>query len=174
MFNNLRDLCHINSSHELVESVTSQIKTFDIGHILTLLFLTQIDLLPQFFSKEEILELSLRCNDFISIERCLDQQNIIQVLSHYAELPKKESSAQLMFHLLVRNQKLAEDRGVLLSILNGIPVDHYFDTLFDGIFCIIRKMEGQKRDLELQKALLKDEIHIYTNWLNRFNQDKTL
>lgn len=168
----VKSLYEMNQDGSLLNNIVKQLESFDIGHTLALLFLGTHDLLRRFFTKDELFEIFMTCNDFLNTDMYLDDNNIIKVFEHYVSLSRRQISNSLISHLLERNQRLLRNQKTLLNILSQIPNDSDFETLFNPIFCIIRNIESREIDLSLKKSLLKDEICIHKSLLNKLNKDK--
>ncbi|EDO17960.1 hypothetical protein Kpol_1054p5 [Vanderwaltozyma polyspora DSM 70294] len=169
---NIKNLCHDGDSDAaLLSLVLENLQTFDIGNLLSLLVL-----LPEFktkfnelLTKEKIFDLFMSYNDFVSIETYLTAKNISEVLEHYLSLSKGIEPITLVVTLLKRNRSLLNDREVLKKVLKVIPEDYPFGPLTSFLFPIFKDIEDNKRSLELEKALLKSEISLYTELLSNFD-----
>lgn len=167
LYRNIKAICEKDEDSTLTKSIINQVKEFDIGHILTLLFLPHNDT-ASYLTKEELFEVFMASNDFLSIEKCLNQKNILEVLQHYVALSKIQGSVGLITQLIQRNLNCIKDEKILLSVLKELPVEFAFNTLFNVIFCIVKGLDSENKELELQKALLKGEIHIYNEIAGKF------
>lgn len=154
----------------LTASLLDIAKTFDKDNLLTLLFLPDGDSANQFMTKEVLLAIYLELNDFTSIERCLTSENILQVLAHYTSFKKIQHSLNLVAKLLQRNLNLIRSKETVRSVLKILPPEFALSALFDFLFCVLKRLDGEAKDLELRKAILKDEILISNRLLAKFDR----
>ncbi|SJM83399.1 related to Vacuolar protein sorting-associated protein 3 [Zygosaccharomyces bailii] len=156
-YQNIRDLCLHDQEDRLLRSVVSQVKSFDCNHMLTLLFLPEGQVREEFLTAHQAFEAYLSFNDFLGIEKYVTETNILEVLKHYNELPRGIDSLKLTKLLLKRNMHCIRGEGTLIAILTLLPCEYSFQPFFDVVYDILKRLDDEKRQLELQKAILKDE-----------------
>lgn len=152
----------------LTSSMINMVKDFDKDNLLMLLFLPEGKCANQFLTEKELLHLYLAYNDFLSIEYYLTSENISQVLAHYTSFSKIQHSLDLATKLLQRNVNLIKNEETVRSVLKILPPDYTLNTLFDILLCILKRLDRDTKDLELRKALLKDEMSINHRLLKNF------
>ncbi|QLL32977.1 hypothetical protein HG536_0D04990 [Torulaspora globosa] len=172
-YETLEALCLEESDLSLMKSILSKIETFDIGNILTILFLPEGKAARNFMTNDRLLEIFITFNDFMSIEELLMGANVIRVLEHYASFRKRQHSLALVTKLLERNANLIQDEVILISVLANLPSDYNFDALFGFLYPVLRKISSQSKELELLKVLLKNRISAYNHFMEKIDIRET-
>lgn len=141
----------------LLRSVITQVKAFDVNHMLTILFIPEDEVKEEFLTGQDMFKAFLSFNDFLGIEKFTNEDTILEVLRHYNALPRGPDSLKLTVQLLKRNLKCVHDEMTLVALLREIPQEYTFKPLFEVIYSALRRMDNLKKELDLQKALLKDK-----------------
>ncbi|CAR26308.1 ZYRO0B06644p [Zygosaccharomyces rouxii] len=156
-YQNVKNLCMQDEGDRLLRSVITQVKSFDVNHMLTILFIPEDEIKEEFLTRQDMFKAFLSFNDFLGIEKFINEDTILEVLRHYNTLPRGPDSLKLMVQLLKRNMYCVHDDGTLVALLREIPQEYSFKPLFEVIYSALRRIDNLKKELELQKALLKDE-----------------
>lgn len=156
-FQNIKNLCTQDEGDRLLRSVITQVKVFDVNHMLTILFMPEDEINKEFLTKQDMFNAFLSFNDFLGIEKFINEDTFLEVLRHYNALPRGPASLQLTVQLLKRNLYCVRDETTLINLLREIPQEYSFKPLFEVIGSALRKIDDLKKELELQKALLKDK-----------------
>lgn len=156
-FQNTKNLCLQDKGDRLLRSVITQVKEFDVNHMLTLLFIPEGEIKEEFLTQQDMFKTFLSFNDFLGIEKFINEDTILEVLRHYNSLPRGIDSLKLTVQLLKRNLYCVHDETTLIALLREIPQEYSFKPLFEVVYGALRRIDNLKKEVELQKALLKDK-----------------
>lgn len=141
-----------------LEEIYAKIKKIDVSHILSLLLFDQREV--HHFFGDNLLNILMALNDFEGIENLVDKDNLQKVMNHYLELTADMNSPVLVQNLLKQKIGIVTDYKQLIKIIEMIPPHYSFATLFDTLFPVIRKIDGRRKDQEIKKALLRQQINL--------------
>lgn len=160
-YRSIKDLCLQDDEERLLRSVVAQVKSFDDTNMLILLFISGNEANEEFLTEQQLLQAYLSFNDFLSIEKYVTESNILEVLRHYNGLPRGLDSLKLTRQMLKRNLHCIRNEETLAAILEEIPREYSLQPLFHVICTLLKRIDDEKRESELYKALLKDENTTY-------------
>lgn len=173
LLKDIKSLClQEASNYSLINFTIDEIKKFDIGNILLFLFLLPEyeDICEQYISSKKLFDIYNAYNDFQSIEKYLNADNFVEIIKHYKSLSEGPDSTKLVLTVLKRNLNLINSTSHLLNVLNELPPDYSLEALFNVLFPILKKLDSQKRDTEIRKSFVKNELTLSSNLLNNVKE----
>ena len=164
----VNDLCV--DEPELLQLVGAEISKFDKDNILLILFILFADSNESTLRSDEKLHILMEYNDFLGIERELTTEDeFFTVLDHYCSELNPNYSATLIVELMQRNPKFLRGTDAVRRVLQKIPKVSKLSIVSQPLLTFVRRQETKLQDLELEKGLLKHEISIYKEILNKLD-----
>lgn len=172
IYETLKALCEQEEDTALVKSILEMIESFDINNLLTVMFLPEGTMSRELMPESKLLDIFIAFNDFTTIEKYMGRGNIVRVLEHYTSFKKRQQSLALVAKLLERNTNLIRDEATIISILSHLSSDYALNVLFEFLSSTLKNIGSEQRQLELRKALLKNQISNYHRLIKNSGIDK--
>ena len=167
-YSRINDLCA--DEPELLQLVGAEISKFDKDNILSILFILFADSSGSVPRSDEKLRILIEYNDFLGIEKELTTEDeFFTVLDHYCGELNPNYSATLIVELIQRNPRFLRGISAVTRVLQKVPKVSKLSVVSHPLIAFVLRQETRIQDLELEKGLLKHEISVYKEILNKLD-----
>lgn len=113
--------------------------------------------------------LAIEYYDFREVEICLKDSNFVDVLRHYIDtIDDKMVKIEIVSKFMIKNYKYLENKDIMISVFEILPNEIPVKAIFAALHLVPLRYDNKRRQIEMKKSLLKNEIKMYEDILKHF------